>query len=57
MTQLPDFIVFKPQPGTPLRHIFTAAGDDLLLLLEKLLSVNPQARCNCTEALQLPYFR
>lgn len=57
MTQLPDFIVFKPQPGTPLPHIFTAAGDDLILLLEKLLSINPQGRCNCTEALQLPYFR
>jgi serine/threonine protein kinase len=57
MTGLPDFIVFKPQPGTPLPHIFTAAGDDLILLLQKLLSVNPQGRCNCTEALQLPYFR
>jgi hypothetical protein len=55
--ELPDFIQFKTFPGTPLRHIFTAAGDDLLGLIAQLLSVSPLDRCNCHEALQAPYFR
>ncbi|PSN42333.1 Cyclin-dependent kinase 7 [Blattella germanica] len=54
--ELPDFIQFKMFPGTPLPHIFTAAGDDLLDLLGQLLSVSPVGRCNCQEALQAPYF-
>ncbi|XP_055698079.1 cyclin-dependent kinase 7 [Phlebotomus papatasi] len=53
---LPDFMQFKPMPGTPLRHIFTAAPDDLLDLAEKLLALCPSNRCTCTEALQMPYF-
>lgn len=53
---LPDYMQFKVFPGTPLRHIFTAAGDDLLLLAEKLLALYPFNRCTCTEALNLPYF-
>lgn len=55
--ELPDFIEFKTFPGTPLRHIFTAAGDDLLDLMAGFLSVSPLNRCNCQEALQAPYFR
>lgn len=54
--QLPDFIQFKPFPAVPLKDIFTAAGDDLLDLLTSLLNVNPQERCNCSQALQMPYF-
>ncbi|XP_069679877.1 cyclin-dependent kinase 7 isoform X2 [Periplaneta americana] len=54
--ELPDYVQFKMFPGTPMRHIFTAAGDDLLDLLAKLLSVCPLDRCNCHEALQSPYF-
>lgn len=53
---LPDYIEFKTFPGTPLRHIFTAAGDDLLDLVAGLLSVSPLNRYNCHEALQAPYF-
>lgn len=53
---LPDYMQFKIFPGTPLRHIFTAAGDDLILLAEKLLALYPFNRCTCTEALNLPYF-
>ncbi|XP_059479517.1 cyclin-dependent kinase 7 [Neocloeon triangulifer] len=56
LSQMPDYIVFKPQIGTPLRHIFTAAGDDLIFLLEKLLSLSPLERYNCTQCLKLPYF-
>lgn len=53
---LPDYIQFKSFPGTPLRHIFTAAPDDLLQLTEKLLAIYPLNRCTCTEALKMPYF-
>ncbi|KAL2720675.1 cyclin-dependent kinase 7 [Vespula squamosa] len=56
MTELSDFIQFKPFPGTPLKHIFTAAGDDLLDLIASLLNVNPLERCTCDQALQMPYF-
>ncbi|KAG7197981.1 hypothetical protein KM043_016210 [Ampulex compressa] len=56
MTELPDFIQFKPFPGTPLKHIFTAAGDDLLDLIASFLNVNPLERCTCDQALQMPYF-
>ncbi|OAD54226.1 Cyclin-dependent kinase 7 [Eufriesea mexicana] len=56
MTELPDFIQFKPFPGMPLKHIFTAAGDDLLDLIASLLNVNPLERCTCDQALQMPYF-
>lgn len=56
MTELPDFIQFKPFPGTPLKHIFTAAPDDLLDLIASLLNVNPLERCTCDQALQMPYF-
>jgi len=56
MTELPDFIQFKPFPGMPLKHIFTAAGDDLLDLIASLLNVNPLERCTCDQALQMSYF-
>ncbi|KAL0270647.1 UNVERIFIED_CONTAM: hypothetical protein PYX00_007992 [Menopon gallinae] len=57
MNGLPDFIQFKPSPGTPLREIFTAATDDLLYLLSKLLAICPSERCSASEALQMEYFR
>lgn len=47
---------FKPFPIVPLRHIFTAAGDDLIEMAQKLLDLYPLNRCSCTEALQMPYF-
>lgn len=56
MTELPDFIQFKPFPGTPLNHIFTAAADDLLDLIASLLNINPLERCSCDQALQMTYF-
>lgn len=56
LTLLPDYMNFKIFPRTPLHHIFPAAPDDLLQLIEKLLALCPLDRCNCTEALQMPYF-
>lgn len=56
VTGLQDYIQFKTFPGMPLKHIFTAAGDDLLDLISALLSVNPVSRVSCTQALKMPYF-
>ena len=53
---LPDFVTFKSFPGTPLKEIFTAAGPDLIQLLERLLSLDPNKRCTATEALKMAYF-
>ncbi|KAF6198068.1 hypothetical protein GE061_007814 [Apolygus lucorum] len=56
MTSLSDFIQFKSFPGTPLKHIFTAAGDDLLDVISSLLMINPAQRADCPTLLQMPYF-
>lgn len=56
MSGLPDYVQFRTFPGTPFRHIFTAAGDDLLELVGKLLAINPLSRCTCSVALQMAYF-
>lgn len=56
MPSLPDYVQFRSFPGTPFKHIFTAAGDDLLDLIGKMLAINPLDRCTCSEALQMPYF-
>ncbi|XP_063221761.1 cyclin-dependent kinase 7 isoform X2 [Bacillus rossius redtenbacheri] len=56
VTGLPDFIQFKMFPGTPLRHIFTAASDDLLDMIASMLSIMPLDRCTCQQALEMPYF-
>lgn len=54
--QLPDYIQFKEFPAIPLPSIFSAASNDLIELLEKLLAMYPSNRCTCTEALQMEYF-
>lgn len=56
MTGLPDYVQFKHFPAQSLKHIFSAASDDLLELLDKLLALHPSNRCDCTEALQMEYF-
>uniref|UniRef100_F7D1B6 Cyclin-dependent kinase 7 n=3 Tax=Ornithorhynchus anatinus TaxID=9258 RepID=F7D1B6_ORNAN len=56
MTSLPDYVTFKSFPGTPLPHIFSAAGDDLLDLLQDLFLFNPCARITATQALKTKYF-
>eukprot|EP00058_Branchiostoma_floridae_P017753 XP_002603242.1 hypothetical protein BRAFLDRAFT_93306 [Branchiostoma floridae] len=49
MKSLPDYIEYKQFPGTPLKDIFTAAADDLISLLGKLLCLNPSQRYNCSQ--------
>ncbi|XP_042564109.1 cyclin-dependent kinase 7 [Clupea harengus] len=56
MTNLPDYVSFKLFPGTPLEHIFSAAGDDLLELLQGLFTFNPSTRLTATQSLKMRYF-
>lgn len=56
MEHLPDFVQFKPCPGTPLREIFIAASDDLLDLLQGMLTMDPLKRITATQALKSDYF-
>ncbi|XP_005165728.1 cyclin-dependent kinase 7 isoform X1 [Danio rerio] len=56
MSSLPDYVSFKPFPGTPLEHIFSAAGDDLLELLRGLFTYNPCSRTTAMQALKMKYF-
>uniref|UniRef100_A0A667XQ48 Cyclin-dependent kinase 7 n=1 Tax=Myripristis murdjan TaxID=586833 RepID=A0A667XQ48_9TELE len=56
MSSLPDYVSFKVFPGTPLEHIFSAAGDDLLELLQGLFTFNPCTRTTATQALKMRYF-
>jgi len=53
---LPDYVEFRATPGFPLRDIFTAAGDDLIELLQGLFYLYPPRRLTASQALQLPYF-
>ncbi|CAG8539639.1 8816_t:CDS:2 [Paraglomus occultum] len=48
---------FQKYPKTPLKALFTAAGNDTLDLLEKMLSYDPNKRLTTREALNHPYFR
>jgi cyclin-dependent kinase 7 len=56
-TLLPDYVQFKTYIGTPLADIFTAAGPDLISLLDRFLALDPNNRCTCAQALQMEYFR
>ncbi|KAI2537733.1 CDK7 isoform 4 [Pan troglodytes] len=56
MCSLPDYVTFKSFPGIPLHHIFSAAGDDLLDLIQGLFLFNPCARITATQALKMKYF-
>lgn len=53
---LSSFVQFKHFPGTALSDIFTAASDDLLQLLSRLLCLDPAERCSSSEALRMSYF-
>ncbi|KJH43816.1 kinase domain protein [Dictyocaulus viviparus] len=67
MVKLPDYIemkvsaakvgYFREQQGINLRHVFTAAGDDLIELLQGCFAYDPLKRFTASEALQCPYFR
>eukprot|EP00824_Muranothrix_gubernata_P005732 TRINITY_DN17512_c0_g1_i1.p3 TRINITY_DN17512_c0_g1~~TRINITY_DN17512_c0_g1_i1.p3 ORF type:complete len:144 (-),score=22.65 TRINITY_DN17512_c0_g1_i1:4-378(-) len=56
VASLPDYLPFAPSPGTPLKQLFTAAGNDALDLLEKLWTFDPNRRISAVDALAHPYF-
>ena len=51
VSSLPDYVSFKIFPGTPLEHIFSAAGDDLLELLQGFFTFNPSTRTTATQVI------
>ncbi|XP_070794941.1 cyclin-dependent kinase 7 isoform X2 [Pituophis catenifer annectens] len=56
MTNLPDYVTFKSFPGMQFQHIFSAAGDDLLELLQGLFRFDPCTRLTASQALKHEYF-
>jgi serine/threonine protein kinase len=54
VTELPNYVPFKPMPRTPLSRIFTAMSRDAVALMEGLLSCDPSKRLTATEALKHP---
>jgi cyclin-dependent kinase 7 len=57
MASLPNYIEFTPSTPPPLSSVFSAASEDALDLLSKLLKFNPSERPSAIEALQHPYFQ
>jgi cyclin-dependent kinase 7 len=49
---LPDYVEFRYCPGCPLRDIFTAAGDDMIELLEGFFHLYPPKRLTASESLR-----
>ena len=49
MTKLPDYVKFGPFPKSNLRQLFTAAGEDALNLLQKMLTFDPLKRISAKE--------
>jgi len=56
MSSLPQYTKFGACTGIPLKQRFTAATDDALDLLEKMLLFDPQKRLTAVEVLQHRYF-
>ncbi|KAI3387978.1 hypothetical protein SNEBB_004405 [Seison nebaliae] len=53
---LSGYIEPHPREPVPLNQIFTAASEDLLMLLSEMMMLNPAKRITTTEALKSPFF-
>jgi len=56
MIHLPAYVTINSSPRIPLKSLFTAASQDALDLLEKLLVYNPLYRLSTRGALEHSYF-
>jgi cyclin-dependent kinase 7 len=56
MENLPDYVPFSKTPAIPLKQMFSAASDDAIDLLSRMLKYDPNQRVTASEALQHPYF-
>ncbi|EGC38059.1 p34-cdc2 protein [Dictyostelium purpureum] len=56
VTCLPNYLRFTEHPPTPFKQLFTAATDEAIDLISKMLLFNPAARISAAEALNHPYF-
>eukprot|EP00898_Chlorokybus_atmophyticus_P009224 jgi/Chlat1/931/Chrsp108S00040 len=56
MKALPDYVPFVPCQAPPLRQIFTSCTEDVLDLLLRMLTFNPNGRITAAEALEHRYF-
>lgn len=55
--EIENYNGFKHYESVPLKGLFTAACDDGIDLLEKMLSLDPLRRITCLNALKHPYFQ
>lgn len=53
--ELPDYVEYRFSPGRSLRDIFTAAGDDLIELMEGFFNLYPPRRLTASQALRKSY--
>jgi cyclin-dependent kinase 7 len=56
MKSLPNYLEFETFDGTPFKQLFSAASDEAIDLLSKMLKFNPFERISASEALQHDYF-
>lgn len=53
---LPSYMEFSTYPPTPLKQIFTAASEDSLDLLSKLMYYNPASRLSAADVKNFKIF-